>query len=171
MKNELVSKMVRAIILYDSLFGNTKKVALSLAKGIEETGIELACENIQEVDIKNISSYNFVAIGGPTHIIKLSKAMKGFLKRLEVINLQGMKGFSFDTRNHSRMNKKYWLMLENSAARHIENKMKKMRIEIIKPRQSAIVIGREGPLESGEEERFIEIGREIGKRLHSLFNK
>ena len=78
--------------------------------------------SIDEVDINQISNYDFLAIGGPTHNIGMSKAMKEFLEKLKSVNLRGMKGFSFDTRNHSRLNKKGWLMLENSAARKIEGK-------------------------------------------------
>ncbi len=159
--------ITRALILYHSLFGNTKTVAINLAKGIEESGVETDCLSIDEVDINQITSYDFLAIGGPTHIIGISKEIKTFLNELKTINLREMKGFSFDTRNNSRMNKKRWLMLENSAARRIEGKMKKMKIKIIKPRQSAIVEGREGPLESGVEGIFKEIGKEIGKALGS----
>ncbi len=163
----MVKLMVRALILYQSLFGNTKDVALSLAKGIQETGVETACLSTDEVDIVQIPNYDFLAIGGPTHMIGLSKGMKTFLKRLNSIDLQGMNGFSFDTRNHSRLNQKRWFILENSAARKIEGKLKKLKVKIIKSRQSAIVYGREGPLESGVTLTFQEIGKEIGTILGS----
>ncbi|MFW9991723.1 MAG: flavodoxin family protein [Candidatus Odinarchaeota archaeon] len=160
--------MTRALVLYHSLYGNTKTVATSLASGIEQSGIETDCLSIGEVDINQIKKYDFLAIGGPTHMIGMSKAMKKFLMELKSVNLQGMKGFSFDTRVHSRMNKKSWLMLENSAARRIEGRMKRMNVKIIKPRQSAIVEkGREGPLVQGFEEAFNEIGKEIEKILSS----
>ena len=159
--------MTRALVLYHSLFGNTKDIAFSLARGIEEAGIETDCLSIDEVSIKDIPNYDFLAIGGPTHMIGLSKAMKDFLKKLKSISLQGMKGFSFDTRNPSRMNKKRWIILENSAARRIEGKMKRMNMKIVKSRQSAIVYGREGPLENNVEAAFIAIGKEIGNILAS----
>ena len=159
--------MVRALVVYHSLFGNTKDVAFSLAKGIEGTGIETVCLSTDEVIIDQIPTYDFLAIGGPTHMIGLSKGMKAFLIKLKSINLKGMKGFSFDTRNYSRLNKKRWFIIENSAARRIEGKMKKMKIEILMPRQSAIVYGREGPLESGVIPSFVEIGKEIGNLLVS----
>lgn len=159
--------MSRALVLYHSLFGNTKAIAISLAKGIEESAIAADCLSIDEVDISQIQNYDFLAIGGPTHMIGLSKPMKAFLTKLRSVNLRGMKGFSFDTRNHSRLNKKRWIMMENSAARRIEGKMKRMKIKIIQPRQSAIVCGREGPLEPGVEERFKELGKGIGIILAS----
>ena len=159
--------MVRALVVYHSLFGNTKDVAFSLAKGIEGTGIETVCLSTDEVIIDQIPTYDFLAIGGPTHMIGLSKGMKAFLIKLKSINLKGMKGFSFDTRNYSRLNKKRWFIIENSAARRIEGKMKKMKIEILMPRQSAIVYGKEGPLESGVISSFQEIGKKIGYILGS----
>ena len=68
--------MGRALVLYLSLFGNTKDVAFSLAKGIEETGVETECLGIDEVRIDKILNYDFLAIGGPTHMIGLSKTRK-----------------------------------------------------------------------------------------------
>jgi len=159
--------MTRALILYHSLFGNTKNIALSLAKGLTEAGIEADCMSIDQVDINLIPNYDFLAIGGPTHIIGLSKEMKAFLKKLRKVSLRGMKAFSFDTRVHSRMNKKSWLLLENSAARRIEGQMKKMKMDIIKTRQSVIVNGREGPLEDDAEDSFRLIGIELAGILKS----
>ena len=157
--------MKRALVLYHSLYGNTKMVAMTLAKGIGEIGVETDCMGIDEVDIEQIPSYDFLAIGSPTHIIRPSKDMKEFLETLENLDLRGLSGFAFDTRNHSRMNKKLWLMFENSAARSIEGIMKRRKIKILVPRESAIVEGREGPLDAGVEERFLEIGRKVGKLL------
>ena len=45
--------------------------------------------------------------------------------------------------------------------------MKRMKIKIVKSRQSAIVNGREGPLEPGVEGTFEDIGKEIGSILAS----
>jgi len=160
--------LTRALILYHSLFGNTKTVAVSLAKGMEASGIEVDCLSIDEVDITNIPGYDLLAIGGPTHMIGISKPMKDFLKRLKSMNLRGKLGFCFDTRNHSRLNKKRWLFLENSAARRIEEQMKRMKINMIKARQSAIVEnGREGPLAFGVDKTFTEIGKELGSLIGS----
>lgn len=157
--------MKRSLVLYHSLFGNTKTVAMSLARGIEESEIKVDCLSINEVDTKKIPEYNFVAIGSPTHITKPSKEMKEFLKELKTIKLKGLLGFSFDTRNESRLNNRRLTLFENSAARSIERFMKKMKMIIIKPRVSAIVYGREGPLTADVEEAFLQIGKEIGSIL------
>jgi menaquinone-dependent protoporphyrinogen IX oxidase len=157
--------MKRALVLYHSLFGNTRAVAESLAQGIREVGIEVDCQSIDAFDITEISRYNFIAIGSPTHMIRPSKEMKEFLKKLRSIDLSGLTGFSFDTRNESRMNKSSWSVLENSAARSIERALKRVKVRIIRSRVSAIVHGREGPLDTGVEEIFLQIGKEIGRIL------
>ncbi|MFW9816022.1 MAG: flavodoxin domain-containing protein, partial [Candidatus Thorarchaeota archaeon] len=54
--------MEKALVLYDSLFGNTKTVALSLAKGIREVGVDTSCQSIDEFNINEISGFDFVAI-------------------------------------------------------------------------------------------------------------
>jgi len=157
--------MKRALVLYHSLFGNTRTVAMSLAAGIREVGVETDCLGIDKIDIQQIPSYDFIAIGSPTHIIRPSNDMKEFLQKLKSLDLRGRGGFAFDTRNQSRMNGRSWLILENSAARSIEASMKRCKIRIMAPRESAIVEGREGPLDIGVEERFLEIGRELGRTL------
>ncbi|MFX1483969.1 MAG: flavodoxin family protein [Promethearchaeota archaeon] len=160
--------MMKALVLYHSLFGNTRTVAMSLAKGIQESGVDVTCIGIETFDISRICEYEFIAIGSPTHMIRTSKEMKEFLLRLDTYDLKGKLGFSFDTRTDSRMNDRKWSVFENSAARVIERKMKRLKMKIIRPRQSAIVTGREGPLDSGVEDTFLEIGREIGRTLEGL---
>ncbi|MFW9869851.1 MAG: flavodoxin domain-containing protein [Candidatus Thorarchaeota archaeon] len=158
---------MKALVLYHSLYGNTKSVAMSLTRGIEKAGVKTICRSIDEFDIKSVTDFDFIAIGGPTHILKTSKQMSAFLEDLLVFNLKGVSGFSFDTRNESRMNRQGLFVLENSAARVIEGRMKRLKMKIIRSRESAIVHGREGPLDSGVEKRFFEIGREIGITLRN----
>ncbi len=164
--------MTKAIVIYQSLFGNTKKIALSLAKGLEESGVSSDCLHIDEVNLEKLHEYDFIAIGGPTHILGMSKQMKAFIEKLKTVDLHGKMGFSFDTRILSKMNKKTLFFLENSAARRIEGKMKRQKIKMVRPRESALVTGREGPLNQEAESRFLQIGKEIGAiiipKLHQV---
>jgi menaquinone-dependent protoporphyrinogen IX oxidase len=159
---------MRALVVYHSMFGNTKSIAGFLGSGLEEAGLEVTLAGTQEVVVSEIAGYDFLAIGGPTHMIGMSNGMKEFLQRAKHLDLRGKAGFAFDTRIRSRMNKRSWRLLENSAARRIQGKLRRMKIRIIRERESATVSGREGPLEQYEEERFVEIGKEIGKILQNL---
>ncbi len=131
--------MGKAIVVYDSRFGNTERIARALAKGMRKQGVKVDCAKVDEVDFEKLGEYDLLAIGGPTHMIGMSEPMKNFMKRLKTVDIGEKKGFAFDTRIESRMNKKSWFMLENSAARRIEGKMKRMKVEIVKPRESAPV--------------------------------
>ncbi len=149
--------MKKAIVIYDTRFGNTEKIAKSLSKGLKEEGVEADCVKIDEVDVDKLPEYDFLAVGGPTHMASMSEPMKEFLEKLKTVDIRGKKGFCFDTRNHSRFNR----FDLNSAAKRIEKKLKKMKVRMIEPRESAIVEGREGPLEEGARETFEKLGREI----------
>lgn len=159
--------MIKALVIYQSLFGNTKKIALSLAGGLEEAGVTTDCLPIDEIDIERIHDYDFIAMGGPTHILGMSKQMKAFFETIAAVDLRGKMGFCFDTRNSSKMNKKSLFVLENSAARRIEGKMRGLKMRIIRKRESAIVAGREGPLLLKAEDLFFQIGRELAASLNT----
>lgn len=158
---------MKALILYQSLFGNTSIVAKNLAKGIHFQGIESDCTEINEIKLENIQDYDFIAIGGPTHDLGISKEMNNFLSKLQSLKLVGKYGFSFDTRLASFMNKKIWFTFENSAAKRIEAKMKSMKMKIVKSHESAVVQSKKGPLKEHTAENFFALGQEIGQILQT----
>ena len=162
--------MVKALVLYNSLFGNTRIVAEQLALGLQEEKIITDCISIKEIERDSIKNYDFIAIGGPTHNINLSKDMKEFFRTtLFHLKLKGKKGFAFDTRKESKMNAKHYFIFENSAARRIQSKLKRMKIKIIRDRESALIEPtRKGPLLPGVKEKFYLIGKELGLKLQDL---
>ncbi|UCH32575.1 MAG: flavodoxin family protein [Candidatus Bathyarchaeota archaeon] len=149
--------MSRVVIIYDTKFGNTEKVARALAEGMKNQQVDVDCLKIDEVDTNELDDYDFLAIGGPTHIFGLSKPMKDFLQKLENINVSGKRAFAFDTKYKSRFS--------GSAGKKIEKKLKKLRMSIVKSSVSAIVKGKEGPLEDVAEETFKQIGIDIATSL------
>jgi len=148
----------KAIVIYHTKFGNTESIAKALAEGMEEQGVKVDCVKIDEVDVDKLVEYDFLAVGGPTHNLGMSKPMKGFLEELKIVDISDKKGFCFDTRVQSRFNR----FDLNSAAKRIE---KKMKVKMIKPRKSAIVEGREGPLEKGTQKTFRKLGKEIAELI------
>ncbi len=152
---------MKAVVVYDSQYGNTERLAQALARGIVSGGVEAECLRVDAVDAKQLARYDLVAAGGPTHKAGVSKPMKRLLDDLRTVDLRGKKGFCFDTRVESRFN----AFDMNSAGKRIERRMKRMRVEMLKPKASAIVEGREGPLEDGALERFQEMGAELARLL------
>ncbi len=148
----------RGIVIFDSKFGNTEKIAKSLASGLELAGFRTDCINARDVRVSSFVEYGFIAVGAPTQAFTASKPIKEFLSQLEgAQGLKGKYGFAFDTKFRNR--------LAGSAAKFIEKKLIELGMEIITPRQSAIVKKTEGPLEEREEQAFEQVGFEIGSRI------
>jgi flavorubredoxin len=121
----------KAIVVFDTRYGNTEKVANALAKGIQKSAVEARCFNINDVQIGRLAEFDLLAIGGPTHYRTASKPMQDFFEKLEQANLSGVYGFAFDTRVDS-----FWA---GSAAEFIEKKLKVLGLQIVRPRVSAFV--------------------------------
>jgi flavorubredoxin len=153
---EVKPDLRKAIVIYDSKYGNTEKIAEALSEGMKKEGIDVDCLRIDKVVLNKLAEYDILAIGAPTQGFGISKPMKEFLKKLENLNLRDKKAFAFDTKLKSRF--------AGSAAKGIEKQLKKLNMTIIKPYASAIVKGTEGPLEEDAEKRFTQIGSEIAKK-------
>ncbi len=152
------SKPDRGVVIFDSKFGNTEKIAKSLAGGLLRAGVDAVCVNTRDVQVDSLKEFDLIAIGGPTQMFTASKPMKDFLLKLEEAHgLKGKSGFVFDT--------KFGSPLAGSAGKFIEKNLAHLGMNVIRPRQSAIVEKTEGPLEEGEMEAFERVGFEIGNTM------
>jgi flavorubredoxin len=146
---------MKALLIYDSIFGNTENVAKALSSGMREKGIEVDCVRANAVEIGTLSNYDMIVIGGPTHKVGLSETMKTLTKQLKKADVKNKLAFAFDTRYNKRF--------AGSAANRIEQRMKQYGMKVVMSHQSAIVVGREGPLEDGTGEKFKQIGAELAR--------
>jgi flavorubredoxin len=150
--------VAKALVVYHSVFGNTEKIAKALATGLESGGVDVDVVEVDAVRFDELGGVDLLCVGGPVHAWNASKPVKDFLARLKSVEgLAGKKAFAFDTKMKSR--------LAGSAGGKIENKLKDLGLTIAKHSASAIVEGREGPLEEGAEETFKQIGAELAKML------
>jgi len=146
--------MATALVVYHSLYGNTEKVAKALAAGLQSGGCDTYTVKVDAVNFSSLADVDLLCVGTPVHAFNISKPVKEFLEQL--MNQEGLSGkraFAFDTKLKSR--------LAGTAGGKIEKKLKQLGIEIVKPAKSAVVKGREGPLEEGAEEAFKQIGAEL----------
>jgi len=145
--------MKRVVVIYNTRFGNTERLAYALAEGLEEQGVEVNCVKVDAVDVNKLAEYDLIIVGGPTHAFGISKPMKDFIEKLKNVDLRGKKAFAFDTELKS------WIA--GSAAKGIEKHLERLGMTVVKPHSSAIVKGIEGPLEKGIEEKYKQIGAEL----------
>ena len=162
---------MKAIVIYHTRFGNTERIAKSLEMGLKEaSGIEdVVCTNVRDIvsaldDDDSLKEYDIICIGAPTEGFSAPKPIKEFLAKLKRANLAGKYGFAFDTKVDSK--------LSGSAAKFIEKELKSQGLQIIAPRESAIVFALKemgeitgARLKEGEDERFKHIGLQLGTEL------
>jgi flavorubredoxin len=89
----------RALIVYDSMWGSTKKIAFTLNEGITEKGIPVTMRNLQKNHISDIISdvlvSKLVLIGSPTLNNNMLPTMGGFLTYLKGLKPKNRVGFIF----------------------------------------------------------------------------
>ncbi len=155
---------MRACVIFDTRYGNTERIARSFEAGFQQAGPQTVCVNANDVAVDSLEQYDLICVGAPTEGFSASKPMKEFLEKLKSRNLSGKYGFAFDTKLDWRFS--------GSAAKFIEKALNDLGLQVIAPRESAIVftLKQRGSitgarLKEGEEERFENVGTQVGKAL------
>ncbi len=124
----------RVLVAYGSRFGNTRRLAEALARGLSRaTGFRVECRPVSAVAVEELDRYDLVAVGGPTEMFSASREVKEFLDRLEPVQRVRARGFAFETKLASR--------LSGSAGRYIERHLARRGVGIVRPYATAIVRG------------------------------
>lgn len=153
---------MKAVVIYDTRYGNTEKVAMSLGTGLQTSGIDTVCLDAKDMTLDILNQYDLICIGAPTEWLTASKPMKEFIGRLYGRSLTGKFGFAFDTRLDRP--------LSGNAAKFIEKELKNLGLQVVASRESATVFLERGStagawLKEGEEKRFEQIGARVGTAM------
>lgn len=84
-----------ALIIYDSVFGNTEKVALAMAEALKNGARAV---KVNQLSGLNLQDYDLILIGSPTRAFKPTEAITDFLKSMSPAFLNSKKLAVFDTR-------------------------------------------------------------------------
>jgi flavodoxin len=145
---------MNALVIYDSTFGNTERLAQATADVLAERG-SVRVLRVTKVQPADLDGVDLLILGCPTHKHRPTDAVQAFLDCLSKRSLNGIAAAAFDTRyRRSRL-------LTGSAARRVSKNLRKAGATIITGPESFFVAAREGPLETGEIERAAAWAREI----------
>jgi flavodoxin len=150
--------MKKVILLYDTVYGNTKKVAMSLIRGLEAGGMFVDSSSIQNFKISQLKSYDVIGIGGPTHFHGASKAMKSFLMKIKDFKMPNKQGFAFETKAD--------FVFAGSAAKRIIRDLKKMKLDIIHSTITGIILDKEGPLKENTLIKMEKMGLNLSGKIN-----
>jgi flavodoxin len=133
---------VKTLVVYDSLYGNTAKLAGAIGAAAGESRVL----RVGEAKPSELSSFALVVIGAPTQGGRATEAMRAFLERVPA--LDGTRVAVFDTRLRAR-----WVKVFGYAAGRIAEKVKSLGATLVAEPEGFIVEGKKGPLVEGELER------------------
>ena len=89
----------KALIIYDSMWGSTEKIAYALREGIEESGIPVTIRNLKNTHmsdiITDVISTKLILLGSPTLNNSMLPSMGGFLTYLKGLRPKNRLGFVF----------------------------------------------------------------------------
>jgi len=154
---------MRTVVIYDTKFGNTARIAQAIARGAASRGSVRVLDTAEAVQ-PLAEQPDLLIVGGPTQRRGLSPALRALVDALPP-GLRGVPAASFDTRYRQAT----WLT--GSAAAEAAKRLGKAGTRLAAPPES-FFIARGGPLErqgleAGELERAEEWGRALGAAVAS----
>jgi flavodoxin I len=153
---------MKVLILYDSFFGNTERIARSMGDALASAG-EVQVSKVGDVGVEVLAGVELLIAGSPTRGFRPSDAMKIFLKSIPADGLKGIKTAAFDTRIaeadiDSKM-LRFLVKFGGYADRRIAGELKKKGVTLAAPSVGFFVKQSEGPLKDGELERAADWAR------------
>ncbi|HOI87870.1 MAG TPA: flavodoxin family protein [Lentimicrobium sp.] len=147
---------MKSLIIYESVYGNTGKIAFVLRDALLAYGdaIALKPDNLIAEDLKD---YDLILAGSPTQKFSMLPSIRAFLAEIPRAGLKGKKVAAFDTRvDVAKINNRFLSLMAKLfgyAAPGIASALRKKGGELLLPAEGFLVEDTEGPLTEGEEER------------------
>jgi hypothetical protein len=159
-----------SLVVYESWFGNTQRIAEKVARALEARG-EVDLVSVDD-PVPSLEDVDLLVVGAPTHVHGISGmrsrqaalaqggtgevgiGVRGFIDGLPN-GAHGPRVAAFDTRAHKPV------LLVGSAARGIARRLREHGYVLATEPESFFVESTPGPLEAGELERAEEWGREL----------
>jgi flavodoxin len=147
---------MNALVVYDSRFGNTERVARAIGWGLAALG-PIEVRSVADAEVG--PGIGLLVIGAPTHAHGISRGARDFLDGVPGEALRDLPAATFDTRYKKPR------FLTGSAGIGLAHRLAGHGARLLAPAESFFVAGSEGPLLDGELDRATEWGREIAAAL------
>lgn len=155
---------MKALVIYDSAFGNTAKVAQAIGEALAGR-YEVNVQHLGDVTPAHFAGLDLLVVGSPTQKLGMTETMRDFLDTIP--DIKGLRVAAFDTRisiddwesTVSRVAMK--VFLHRYAAKPIERALEKKGGQPVIEPEGFFVLDTEGPLKEGELERAAAWASEI----------
>ena len=161
---------MKALIIYDSMFGNTERVAQVMATALTDQN-QVVARRVGDVNPAEFTGLDLLIVGSPTQGFRPTPAIKKLLASLPAQGLQGVKVAAFDTRIAiEEVGSRFLTVMVNFfgyAAQPIAKRLQKKAGALIAAPEGFIVKGKEGPLKEGELERAAQWARQLTAAINA----
>ncbi|MCF8360150.1 MAG: hypothetical protein K9H26_15455 [Prolixibacteraceae bacterium] len=144
---------MKTLIVYDSVFGNTAKIAMAICQGCSFKTEVTSCV-VNDYTPYKLKGIDLLIVGSPTRGFRPTPAIADFLKNLPNSEMKNMAVAAFDTRlslQHCNSGFiKFIVRKGGYAADNISGKLLKKGAENIASPEGFLVTGEEGPLLESE---------------------
>lgn len=147
---------METLVIYDSAYGNTEKVAQSIGDAIQG---EVKVLRPGGVNLSVWKTPDLLIIGSPTQGGRPTKAVQDLMAEIPESILKGIPVAAFDTRLTSK-----WVGIFGNAANRIAHSLVNHGGKLIMPPEGFFVKGKEGPLKEGELERAGKWAKEAAEK-------
>jgi len=146
---------MKALIVYDSAYGNTEQIARAIGGAISGDVKVIRAGDASPSDLEAI---DLLIVGAPTQRGRVTPPIRDFLNKITKPALKGVDVAAFDTRLTTK-----WVGIFGYAAGRIARSLQKMGGNLVVNPEGFFVKGTEGPLKEGELERAAGWVKEIVK--------
>jgi flavodoxin len=142
----------KVLVIYDSVFGNTEKIAQAIAASLGTQAIPVGQANAGQ-----LAGLDLLVVGSPTRGFRPTESISKLLNELSKNHLAGVRVAAFDTRIVlETINSKALRFIVDKggyAASTIAKTLEKKGGRLVVPPEGFFVTGEQGPLKDGELER------------------
>jgi len=163
---------MKALVVYDSFFGNTEQIARAVSAAVGDAltaKADVLIVRVGEVKPEHLAGLSLLIVGSPTRAFSASPATKVWLKALAPNSLRGIKVAACDTRadmhDVNARTLTAFVKLFGYAAEPIANSLTKRGGTLVVPPEGFFIKDKEGPLKDGEIERATAWGRQIAAKV------
>ena len=159
---------MKAIVVYDSVFGNTEKIAQAIKVGLEAHADSQLLQ-ARDVSAETLRNTDLLVLGSPTRGFRPTDVVSALLKGTASNALSRVKVAAFDTRfKADELNSattRFIVKTGGYAAKRIASQLEKAGGSLLAPPEGFYVEDIEGPLKEGEVERATAWARELLARI------
>lgn len=145
-----------ALVIYDSVFGNTEKIAAAIGDALRAAEA-VSVLKVDQASVDDMMETGLLVVGSPTRAFQPTAEIKKLLSSIPRNGLKGVKVAAFDTRVEIETVGSavltFFVRLFGYAADPIARQLQCKGGELVAPPQGFFITDTKGPLKEGELER------------------